>query len=126
LQVREYETMKLGNKKIFHLHAEFCKTLANPKRLMIIALLSKKEMSVGEIAEVTEISLSTISQHLRVLREQYIVTTRKEGQTVYCQLSDNRLMDACVTIRTVLLENMRQRGALADEIDPNGVVMDDD
>ena len=37
---------------IFELHADLCKTLSNPKRLMILALLAKKEMSVGEIAEV--------------------------------------------------------------------------
>jgi len=36
---------------IFALHADFCKTLANPKRLMILALLGEGEKSVGQIAE---------------------------------------------------------------------------
>ncbi len=88
---------------------------------MIIALLSKREMSVGEVAQACDVPLTTISQHLRVLRERNVVTTRKEGQTVYCRLEDSRLMDACVQIRTILLDNMRQRGTLAREIDPEGV-----
>ncbi|RLB65012.1 MAG: transcriptional regulator [Deltaproteobacteria bacterium] len=113
--------MKIANPEIFRLHAEFCKVLANPKRLMIIALLSKREMSVGEVAQACDVPLTTISQHLRVLRERFVVNTRKEGQTVYCQLADERLMDACVRIRTVLLDNMRRRGTLAREIDPEGV-----
>jgi len=113
--------MKITNPEIFRLHADFCKILANPKRLMIIALLSKRELSVGEIAAASDVPLTTISQHLRVLRERNVVKTRKEGQTVYCQLTDPRLMDACVRIRTILLDNMRQRGTLAQEIDPEGV-----
>lgn len=117
--------MKIRNPEIFRLHADFCKILANPKRLMIIALLSKREMSVGELAAASDVPLTTISQHLRVLRERNVVTTRKDGQTVYCQLADSRLMDACVRIRTILLDNMRQRGSLAEEIDPLGVVDED-
>jgi len=117
--------MKIQNVELFRLHADFCKVLANPKRLMIIALLSKREMSVGEVAQACDVPLTTISQHLRVLREQNVVTTRKDGQTVYCQLADARLMDACVQIRTVLLDNMRQRGTLAEEIDPEGVTNGD-
>jgi ArsR family transcriptional regulator, virulence genes transcriptional regulator len=116
--------MKISNHEIFRLHADFCKILANPKRLMIIALLSKREMSVGEVAKACEVPLTTISQHMRVLRERGMVTTRKEGQTVYCQLTDHRIMDACVRIRTVLLDNMLKRGTLAREIDPEGVIDD--
>jgi ArsR family transcriptional regulator len=114
--------MKISSSKLFSLHAEFCKVLANPKRLMIIALLSKREMSVGELAAATEVPLTTISQQLRVLRERNVVSTHKVGQTVYCSLTDPRLMEACVRIRTILLDNMRQRGTLAQEIDPEGVL----
>jgi len=114
--------MKVTNPEIFRLHADFCKVLANPKRLMIIALLSKREMSVGELASATDVPLTTISQHLRMLRERGVVKTRKEGQTVFCEITDPRIMDACVRIRTILLDNMRLRGTLAQEIDPEGVI----
>lgn len=117
--------MKINNHEIFQLHAEFCKVLSNPKRLMIIALLSKSDLSVGEIAGATDTALATISQHLRVLREHHIVNTKKDGQVVFYSLADPDLMEACVKIRRVLLKSMHQRGAIARDIDPEGVVMTD-
>ena len=117
--------MKIVNFKIFNLHAEFCKVLSNPKRLMIIALLSKKDMCVGDIAKATDTALATISQHLRVLREQHIVNTKKDGQVVFYSLADPDLMKASVIIRRVLLKSMYIRGTIAREIDPEGVSLDD-
>ena len=95
---------------IFELHADLCKTLSNPKRLMILALLAKKEMSVGEIAEVIAVPLSNVSQHLSLLKAQSLVRTRKDGQTVYYSLSDRRIIEACTLIRSVLLDKMKERG----------------
>ncbi|MEZ5359709.1 MAG: metalloregulator ArsR/SmtB family transcription factor [Candidatus Zixiibacteriota bacterium] len=108
--------MKIQNPEIFKLHAEFCKTIANPKRLMILALLSEKEMSVGEIVEALDGRLANVSQHLRVLRSHQIVRTRKEGQTVYYRLADKRLFEACTLIRSILLDEMKRRGEIAQEV----------
>jgi ArsR family transcriptional regulator len=107
---------------IFELHADLCKTLSNPKRLMILALLAKKEMSVGEIAEVISVPLSNVSQHLSLLKAQCLVQTRKDGQTVYYSLADRRIIQACTLIRSVLLDKMKERGQVAQEIDPRYVV----
>ena len=74
--------MKRQNKEIFELHADFCRTIGNSKRLMIIELLSKKEMSVGEITKAMDITISNVSQHLRTLKSHHVVNSRKEGQTV--------------------------------------------
>jgi DNA-binding transcriptional ArsR family regulator len=117
--------VRIKNIEIFRRHAELCKVLSSEKRLMIIALLSKRELSVGEIADATQTALTTISQHLRVLREKHVVTTRKEGQTVFYKLADPRLMEACVMIRAVLLDDMKRHGTLAQDIDPEGVAMED-
>ena len=114
--------MKIQNPEIFRLHANFCKVLANPTRLMLIALLSKAEHSVGQLAEATDSSLATTSQHLRVLREHDVVTSRKDGQTVYYCITDPRLMEACIKIRTILLDGMKARGLVARELEPAGVV----
>lgn len=107
---------------IFELHADFCKTLSHPTRLMILALLAKKEMSVGEIAEVIGVPLSNISQHLSVLKAQTLVTTRKDGQTVHYSLTDRRIVQACTLIRSVLLDSMKKRGLVAQETDPRYVI----
>jgi DNA-binding transcriptional ArsR family regulator len=97
------------NIEIYEMHAEFCKTIASPKRLMIIALLGKNEMSVSELMKALEVPLSNVSQHLRVLRSRHIVKTRKEGQTVYYSLSDPRLPGVCSDIRTILLDGMKEQ-----------------
>jgi len=61
---------------------------------MSLALLAKKEMSVGEIAEVIAVPLSNVSQHLALLKALSLVRTRKEGQTVFYSLADRRRPDA--------------------------------
>ncbi len=112
----------MENVDIFELHADLCKTLSNSKRLRILALLAKQELSVGEIAEVIAVPLSNVSQHLALLKAQNLVQTRKEGQTVYYNLADRRIIEACTLIRSVLLDNMKERGQVAQETDPRYVV----
>jgi len=112
----------MENVDIFELHADLCKTLSNSKRLRILALLAKREMSVGDLAEVIAVPVSNVSQHLALLKAQNLVQTRKEGQTVYCNLADRRIIEACTLIRSVLLDTMKERGQVAQEIDPRYVV----
>ncbi len=114
--------MKIRNYEIFKLHAEYCRSLANPKRLMILAVLKDGEKSVSELAEAINTPLATVSQHLALLRNRHIVDSRKDGQTVYYRATDPRLMDACTIIRTVLLDGMKRRGEVAHEIDDESVI----
>lgn len=112
----------MENVDIFEMHADLCKTLSNSKRLRILALLAKREMSVGDLAEVLAVPLSNVSQHLALLKSQNLVQTRKEGQTVFYNLADRRIIEACTLIRSVLLDKMKERGQVAQEIDPRYVV----
>lgn len=68
--------------------AELLKTLGNPQRLRILCLLVEGERSVGEINAAVALSQSALSQHLAVLREQGLVSTRREAQTIYYRLDD--------------------------------------
>ena len=63
------------------------KVLANPDRLMILCQLSKGEMRVGEIEEMLGIVQPTLSQQLTVLRDEELVSARREGKNIYYQLS---------------------------------------
>lgn len=64
------------------------KTMAHEARLMILCLLIKGEMSVGEINERVGLSQSALSQHLAVLRHNHLVKTRRQSQTIYYALGD--------------------------------------
>ncbi len=92
---------------------------------MIIALLSKKEMSVGELAAVIEVPISNISQHLRTLKDRDVVAARKEAQTVFYRLTDERMIQACNMLRKVLLDKMQAQGRIAIDLDPDNIVVED-
>ena len=69
--------------------AEFLKLLANPQRLLILCrLVVEREMSVGQLGEALGLSQSALSQHLAKLREDGVVATRREAQTIYYQIVD--------------------------------------
>jgi ArsR family transcriptional regulator, virulence genes transcriptional regulator len=108
---------------IFDLHADVCKTLANPKRLQILALLAKEELSVGDLAGILDVTLSNVSQHLAHLKARGLVVSRKAGQTVHYSLADRRIIQACSLIRSVLLDRMKERGQVAEKTDPRYVVV---
>ena len=68
--------------------SKLLKALANPQRLRILCLLIEREMTVGQINEQIELSQSALSQHLALLREKELVTTRKLAQTVFYRVQD--------------------------------------
>ena len=72
---------------------ELLKVLSNPTRLMIVCRLIEREMAVGELAEALQIRPSTVSQHLQVLRLSDLVSTRRDGQTIYYSLANSALED---------------------------------
>ena len=80
--------------RYYELHAEVCKTFGHPKRLMIISLLRDREKPVTEIAEETGIDISNLSQHLHLLRDKGLVTTRREGTKVFYKLSHPNISKA--------------------------------
>ena len=66
--------------------AQLLKALANERRLQVLCLLAGGERSVGEINQLLDLSQSALSQHLAVLREEGLVTTRREAQMVFYSL----------------------------------------
>jgi ArsR family transcriptional regulator, virulence genes transcriptional regulator len=66
--------------------AQLLRSLANPHRLLVLCTLAEGERSVGELNERVPLSQSALSQHLAVLREDGLVSTRREAQTIYYAL----------------------------------------
>lgn len=67
--------------------AAFLKTLAHEGRLMILCHLGSGEKSVGELETLLGIRQAAVSQMLARLREEGLVTTRREGKTVHYSLA---------------------------------------
>lgn len=67
------------------------KTLGHKDRLMILCHLAGGEKSVGQIADLLEISQSPLSQHLSRMRKEGLVNTRREAQTIYYSLKSGEV-----------------------------------
>lgn len=70
--------------------AGFLKTLAHEGRLMILCHLGQGEMSVGALEETLGMRQAAVSQMLARLRDEGLVTTRRQGKTIYYSLADER------------------------------------
>lgn len=109
--------MDQQHQRLYQLHADYCRSLANPTRLRVLDCLREGELSVGVIAEQVNAPLSTVSKHLGSLRNRNILESRKDRQTVYYRLADARVIQACEIIRAVLIDAMRARGEFARELE---------
>jgi ArsR family transcriptional regulator len=84
------------------LHSRICQALADPKRVLILYVLTEGAKNVGEIVDELQVPQPTVSRHLGVLRERGLVTADRQGTAVYYTLSDRRIIDALDTMRQVL------------------------
>jgi len=76
------------------------KSMANSHRLKMLCALSREEKTVQELIEVVGLSQSAVSQHLTWLKNQKVVTTRRERQKIYYSLTS----EPCKAILTRLCE----------------------
>jgi DNA-binding transcriptional ArsR family regulator len=69
--------------------AQLLKLLANENRLLILCRLAlAREMSVNDLADAVGLSQSALSQHLAKMREDGLLATRREAQTVFYRIAD--------------------------------------
>lgn len=97
-----------GSDRIYEMHAELCKTLASPIRLRILNELRGHEETVSRLAEKLGIKQANLSQHLAVLRQRHVVTTRRDGPNIYYQVANPKMTKAHDLIREVLLEQVAE------------------
>ncbi|MEO8848658.1 MAG: metalloregulator ArsR/SmtB family transcription factor [Casimicrobiaceae bacterium] len=75
------------------------KTLGNAQRLRVLCLLVRGERSVGQINEcLPELSQSALSQHLAKLRDEGVVRTRREAQTIWYELPEGPAQSIIATL----------------------------
>ncbi|MFT6301880.1 MAG: DNA-binding transcriptional ArsR family regulator [Granulosicoccus sp.] len=71
--------------------SELMKALSHETRLLILCLLTEKEMSVSELEEIIGLSQAAVSQQLARLRLERLVSTRREGRQIYYRIVDNEV-----------------------------------
>jgi DNA-binding transcriptional ArsR family regulator len=77
------------------------RALADPKRLCVLESLAAGEVSVSDLSTRVGCQVPNMSQHLAVLRSAGLVTTRRDGNTVYYRLADPRVLEAFRLIQSI-------------------------
>ena len=71
--------------------ADFFKVFGDSTRIRILYILFQSEMCVCDLAQTLEMTQSAISHQLRVLKQMKLVTSRREGKTVFYSLADGHI-----------------------------------
>ena len=82
--------------------AGLLKLLANENRLLILCRLAiAGEMSVGDLADAVDLSQSALSQHLAKMREDGLLATRREAQSVFYRIGDPNAARLLALLKTI-------------------------
>ena len=93
----------------YRLHAELCKVLTDPKRLMLLEALRDGARSVGELSDTIGSTLANTSQHLAVMRNAGLVEGRRDGTTVRYHLAEPAIVAACDIVQGIVERRQASR-----------------
>lgn len=101
--------MKEKTRKQYEARAKIAKAMSHPSRLLMLDLLQKQEMCVGDLTERVGADQSTVSKHLAILKEVGLVDARKEGALSYYRVTCGCLDGFFSCMETVLLSDLEVR-----------------
>lgn len=101
---------KVTRAEVFRLHAQICKALADPSRLLIIVELRHGSRTVGELSRAIGAAQPLTSRHLGVLREKGVVRAERDGTFVRYSLADRRILGAIDLLLDVLASQLARQG----------------
>lgn len=78
--------------------ARMLRLLGNEHRLLVLCLLADGERHVGALQGEVGLSQSALSQHLSKLREDGLVATRREAQTIFYRIADPNVVKLIETL----------------------------
>jgi DNA-binding transcriptional ArsR family regulator len=107
------QTAKLDLRQIRRAAAQataMLRLLANEDRLLLLCQLSQGECCVSELEELLGIQQPTLSQQLGVLRNEEVVTTRREGKHIYYEVADQRMLTLLTTLYQLFCSPHKGKG----------------
>jgi len=106
--------VNIGDDSLYERQADLCSVFSNAKRLKLLDLLRENgERTVTELQEATDIPQSTVSRHLKLMRDQGVVEKRNDGVHSYYRLPDERVATSMELMRGVLLDRLERDDQLA-------------
>jgi DNA-binding transcriptional ArsR family regulator len=89
--------------------SDFLKALSHENRLLLLCLLAEGERSVTELENILSLRQPTVSQQLARLRFDGMVTTRRDGKTIYYSLANNDVRQVISVIYDIFCEPVRRK-----------------
>lgn len=84
--------------------SDFLKALSHENRLLLLCLLAEKERSVSDLENILSLRQPTVSQQLARLRLDGLVTTRRDGKTIYYSIENNDVRQVISIIYQIFCE----------------------
>ncbi|RKD30556.1 ArsR/SmtB family transcription factor [Thermohalobacter berrensis] len=103
------------NDIIFKLSASYLKALSHPTRLKILDILKDEELCVCKIFEALELEQSNVSQHLRVLKDQGILVSRREGANIMYRVKDKDVFNIVNKVKEILIRQLNETQDLLEK-----------
>ena len=98
------------------MHATLCQTLADPTRITLLYELNEGPRHVNQLVEALNLPQTTVSRHLKILRDRSLVTTRRDGSFIYYALSQPRVIEALDIMRLVMKDILAEQSNLAEVV----------
>ena len=86
------------------------KALSHESRLLILCILSEGEKSVSELEEAMSMPQAAVSQQLARLRYDRLVTTRRDGRTIYYSLAEGEVSALIETLHEFFCKPLMEKG----------------
>jgi len=101
MNMEDNTTELLSREEDLNRTTQSIKAMAHPLRLKILFTLNDHEVTVNEIADSVGTSQSNISQHLSIMREKGLLTSRKVSNQVFYRIDDSRTLSLINMIQEV-------------------------
>jgi len=101
--------MNEKTRKRYEARAKIAKAMAHPSRLLMLDVLQKQEMCVGDLTDKVGADQSTVSKHLAILKEVGLVAVRKEGALSYYRVACGCLDGFFSCLESVLKSDVELR-----------------
>lgn len=105
----------INEEEITLIHRYVCEGIGDPKRLRLLYLVSEHPCNVTELTEALDVSQSTVSHHLRILRERGLVIATREGTSIYYSLGDPRIIEAMNIMRSFVADLLTQHANIVTQ-----------
>ena len=81
---------RMNEKELTEL-AELFKVFGDSSRIKILYALFETEMGVGDIADTIDMTISAVSHQLRILKQNHLVKSRRDGKSIFYSLDDDHV-----------------------------------